>query len=148
MKDSERLKKVIDYLGTNPNRIAKELGLKRSVGLYEILNEKKLKGNETKCVGISKKMADAIVAVYPEILKSFLLTGEGPMTKTEINITRMAAGGVQPKTQIEIEEEMLKKEIAELRDKLLRAEGKTELLEAQGEKKDERIAMLQSFSNC
>jgi plasmid maintenance system antidote protein VapI len=64
LKDSERLKKVLELKGIKPSELAKKLKLPRAQGLYDILNNK---------MAISKKMADKICALYTDIKKEWLL---------------------------------------------------------------------------
>ena len=70
-----RLEKVIKWAGLSVNAFALHIGLKRSENLYQIK-----KGNN----GISRDLADLIIAKYPSISKGWLLTGEGDMLKGEM----------------------------------------------------------------
>jgi len=72
MENWQRLEKVIKWAGMSVNRFALHIGLKRSENLYQIK-----KGNH----GISKELANIISAKYPQISRSWLLTGEGEMLK-------------------------------------------------------------------
>jgi hypothetical protein len=69
------MKELLGELKLNPNEMASILGMKRTQGLYDILNPEKK-------VGISKKMADNICDKFPNINKSYLLAGEGKILKT------------------------------------------------------------------
>jgi hypothetical protein len=64
------LNKVLEDLKMIPADLARELGMKRAQGLYDILNPEK--GN----VGISKNLADKINRAFPQFKRSWLLTGE------------------------------------------------------------------------
>jgi plasmid maintenance system antidote protein VapI len=64
LKDSERLKKVLELKGIKPSELAKKLNLPSAQGLYDILNNK---------MAISKKMADKICSLYTDIKKEWLL---------------------------------------------------------------------------
>lgn len=72
MENWQRLEKVIKWAGMSVNAFALHIGLKRSENLYQIK-----KGNH----GISKELANIISTQYPQISKSWLLTGEGEMLK-------------------------------------------------------------------
>ena len=65
-----RLRAVIEWSGMTPNQFARHIGYRRAETVYRIkrgLN------------GISRNMADTIVAHYPALSKGWLLTGEGQM---------------------------------------------------------------------
>jgi len=72
MENWQRLEKVIKWAGMSVNAFALHIGLKRSENLYQIK-----KGNH----GISKELANIISTKYPQISRSWLLTGEGEMLK-------------------------------------------------------------------
>ena len=74
MENWQRLEKVIKWAGMSVNAFALHIGLKRSENLYQIK-----KGNH----GISKELANIISEKYPQISKSWLLTGEGEMLKED-----------------------------------------------------------------
>jgi DNA-binding XRE family transcriptional regulator len=76
MESNEILEKIILHCNTNYNKLAGDLGLKRSQNLYDIRDGK------TK---ISGKLALKIAQVYPQFNISWLLTGEGEMVKKQIN---------------------------------------------------------------
>lgn len=71
MKPNEILDKVIIYSNLNPKSFSEKLELDRPQAIYDILKGK------TK--SISPAMANKIISVFPEIKKSWLLTGEGDM---------------------------------------------------------------------
>ena len=72
MENWQRLEKVVRWTGMSVNAFALHIGLKRSENLYQIK-----KGNH----GISKELANVISAKYPQISRSWLLTGDGDMLK-------------------------------------------------------------------
>jgi hypothetical protein len=72
MENWQRLEKVVKWAGMSVNAFALHIGLKRSENLYQIK-----KGNH----GISKELANIISTKYPQISRSWLLTGEGEMLK-------------------------------------------------------------------
>ncbi len=72
MENWQRLEKVVKWAGMSVNAFALHIGLKRSENLYQIK-----KGNH----GISKELANIISTKYPQISKSWLLTGDGEMLK-------------------------------------------------------------------
>lgn len=85
MNPSDILNKILTYSELNPKSFSEHIGLDRPQAIYDILNGK------TK--SISQSMASKIVSVFPDIQKSWLLTGEGDMIEeksNEIDIT----GGV------------------------------------------------------
>jgi hypothetical protein len=74
LTDWQRLEKVIKWTGHAINAFAREIGLNRAENLYQIKN-----GNNR----ISRNLADTVVAKYPRVSKSWLLTGEGNMLVEE-----------------------------------------------------------------
>ena len=72
--DWERLKMVLWEKDVNANELAKELG--KSVQTFYCIE--KLPN-----YGISKKLAKAIHARYPDISESWLITGKGSMYENE-----------------------------------------------------------------
>lgn len=70
LSDSQRIERVIRYLGMTMNAFSRSIGLNRSENLYQIKNGKH---------GISKELADQITTRYGDISKAWLLTGEGEM---------------------------------------------------------------------
>ena len=71
----ERLECVIEWANMTTNYFALHIGLTRGENLYHIK-----RGN----YGISHDLADRIVAAFPEIDRTWLLTGVGTMLKSEI----------------------------------------------------------------
>lgn len=74
MNSVERLNKVLEHLGMNPNSFATALGRKRAQGVYDVLNGK---------VEISKKFAKEISTVFPQFNEAWLLVGVGSMLKND-----------------------------------------------------------------
>lgn len=72
------LNSVIDYLGITVNQLSESIGKNRSQWAYDVLNPEKK-------VGISKNIAKLISQKYPQISKSWLLTGEGSMLVDDVN---------------------------------------------------------------
>lgn len=68
MNDSQRLKYLIDLLGLTPYKFAKSLDGYRTEAIYHVL-----RGDN----GLSKKMVDTILKVYPMINMVWLMTGIG-----------------------------------------------------------------------
>jgi hypothetical protein len=68
----ERLEQVISWARLSTNSFAKSIGILRAENLYNIK-----RGN----YGISHDLADRIIATYPEIDRTWLLTGAGSMLK-------------------------------------------------------------------
>lgn len=79
MKDSERLLKVMEYLGFRNNQSSFARSINYSAdSVNKVLKDK---GN------ISKKFANAITTKYPNINEEFLLIGRGEMTDENENIS-------------------------------------------------------------
>lgn len=70
MNNWQRLEQLIKWTGMSTNAFALSIGLKRSENLYQIK-----RGN----FGISKELARLIIAKYPMINRSWLLSGDGDM---------------------------------------------------------------------
>lgn len=70
----ERILKVLDMSGMSINLFASHLGLSRAESLYHIR-----KGD----YGISQDLADRIIACYPNIDRTWLLSGVGNMFKSD-----------------------------------------------------------------
>lgn len=71
MTAKDILEEVLSFTGCTANSFANAIGLTRSQALYDIQNGK------TK--SITQQMADKIVQKFPEIRRSWLITGEGSM---------------------------------------------------------------------
>ena len=71
-----RLIDVIEWLDTTPNHFAVEVGMVRAENIYHIKNME---------FGISTEFADRVVSHYPEISRTWLLTGVGSMLAAEAN---------------------------------------------------------------
>lgn len=63
---------LLNELKMNPKQLSEAIGKNRPQWAYDVLNEEKN-------VGISKNVAELICAKFPQINKSYLLTGEGKM---------------------------------------------------------------------
>jgi predicted nucleic acid-binding Zn-ribbon protein len=126
MKPSEILEKVIVYCNTNYNKLATDLGLKRSQNLYDIRDGK---------TNISPKLAQKITKLYPEITKGWLLTGEGNMLKSDTNVS-VDSSATNAKVV------GLEKEVAELKTYILGLQK--EVQQARGEKEKYRDELLQA----
>lgn len=76
--EKERIIKImnelLEVLGLNTNQLASALGMSRAQAIYDVLNP-------AKKVGISKAMADKICGQFPQISKSYLLTGDGDLIR-------------------------------------------------------------------
>ena len=68
----KRFNELLKELGMNPKQLSDSLGKDRPQWAYDILNE-------NKNVGISKNIAELVCEKFPQINKSWLLTGEGKM---------------------------------------------------------------------
>lgn len=73
MSGADIICKLLINYQLNPKSFSEKIGLDRPQAIYDIQNGK------TK--NISAKMADKIISAFPEIDRSWLLTGEGNMLK-------------------------------------------------------------------
>lgn len=89
-----RLKKVLAYTKTNAATLSHQIGMKQPTGLYHILSG---------FYGISTRIAQAIIKVYPEISFEWLTTGIGNMLH------------VRPTDPIHHKIKLLETQIAELK---------------------------------
>ena len=80
LDDWQRIEKVVRWAGLSVNAFALHIGLHRGENLYQIK-----RGNN----GISKELAELIVARYPEISRAWLVTGEGEMFAGGIAVRSM-----------------------------------------------------------
>lgn len=85
MTSWQRLEQVVKWAGTSTNKFALGIGLKRSENLYQI---------KRGAFGISKELSSLITKKYPQISRSWLITGEGQM------LTGAAAAGIDPETAV------------------------------------------------
>ena len=67
----ERLEKVLEHADASYNSFSKNIGLKRSQNLYDI--------RDGKVKNISFELASLITVKFPEISRTWLLTGDGDM---------------------------------------------------------------------
>ena len=70
---SERINEVLKAHGLNVKTLSERLHYARPQGLYDVAT------GRTK--SISKDLANRIVTAFPEFSRTWLLTGEGPMTQ-------------------------------------------------------------------
>lgn len=81
----QRLEQVVKWAGVSTNKFALNIGLKRSENLYQI---------KRGSFGISKELSSLITKKYPQINRSWLITGDGQM------LTGAAAAGIDPETAV------------------------------------------------
>lgn len=81
----ERLEQVIKWSGMSTNKFAHIIGLKRSENLYQI---------KRGSFGISKELSSLITKKYPQINRSWLITGDGEM------LVGTSAAGIDPEMVI------------------------------------------------
>lgn len=77
----QRLEQVIKWTGLSTNKFAHTVGLKRSENLYQI---------KRGSFGVSKELSSLITKKYPQINRSWLLTGDGQM------MAGVSAAGIDP----------------------------------------------------
>ncbi|MCD8301788.1 MAG: hypothetical protein LUC44_02070 [Prevotellaceae bacterium] len=83
MTASEKIDRLLNYLGINPKVLSERLGYARPQIIYD------LKKGKTK--SISPSLASKITSVFPEISKMWLLTGEGEMLRKRESVKESAA---------------------------------------------------------
>lgn len=71
-------KELLDALEMNPKQLSEAIGKSRPQWAYDVLNEEKN-------VGISKNVAELVCNKFPQINKSYLLTGDGNLLVEESN---------------------------------------------------------------
>ena len=90
MSGADIICKILTHYQLNPKSFSEKIGLERPQAIYDIQSGK------TK--NISAKMADKIISVFPEVDRSWLLTGEGNMLKESTDgqqrIMRLQLSGV------------------------------------------------------
>lgn len=72
---SDVINKLLIYSGLNAKAFADKIGLDRPQAIYDILKGK------TK--SISPSMSNKILSVFPEVSRTWLLTGEGDMLSAD-----------------------------------------------------------------
>ena len=72
----EIVTEVLNYTKMNAKQLSEAIGCSGAGWLYEVLNPNRPNG-------LSKSKAGEIVAAFPEISLSYLLTGEGTLIKTD-----------------------------------------------------------------
>lgn len=72
----EVVTEVLNYTKMNAKQLSEAIGCSGAGWLYEVLNPNRPNG-------LSKSKAGEIVAAFPEISLSYLLTGEGTLIKTD-----------------------------------------------------------------
>lgn len=80
LSPKDRLELIFITYNTNANQLSKDLGKKRSQGIYDVLNGK---------VGISQRLSELIISIYENLNKSWLLTGEGNMFR-DVDVNRIS----------------------------------------------------------
>lgn len=120
MNAQERIAKLLEIYQLNAKVFSEKLGFDRPQVIYDILNGK------TK--GISEKMAIKIISAFPEVNKSWLLSGEGLEVHTMVLSPEKEAPAERPLT---LEEQLSEAmgiiaqqtiEIQRLKEKLARYE--------------------------
>ena len=85
MDGSYIINNILEYSGLNPKSFSEKIGLDRPQAIYDI--------QKGKTKNISPNMADKIVSAFPEINRTWLLTGEGEMLNPTPGITQHQNGG-------------------------------------------------------
>ncbi len=74
----EIISKLLNYSELNAKQFAEKIGLERPQAIYDI--------QKGKTKSISPSMANKILSAFPELNKSWLLSGEGNMLKNNVNV--------------------------------------------------------------
>ena len=74
----EIISKLLNYSELNAKQFAEKIGLERPQAIYDI--------QKGKTKSISQNMANKILSAFPELNKSWLLSGEGNMLKNNVNV--------------------------------------------------------------
>ena len=124
MSDSERIKKVLEWLNMKPSAFARAIGLGKPDGIYHILNGRN---------GISDTMSEKILSAYPEISRAWIILGEGNMfnNQSSLNLEEPISDyNTINQKQIDMDATFLKEYFDALRR---RDEQISELIRQQGE---------------
>lgn len=70
------IQEILVYTGKNAKQFSDSIGKDRPQWLYDVMNPEKV-------TGLSSRMVDMICETYPEFSRSYLLTGEGTLIKTD-----------------------------------------------------------------
>jgi hypothetical protein len=70
------IQEILVYTGKNAKQFSDSIGKDRPQWLYDVINPEKV-------TGLSSRMVDMICETYPEFSRSYLLTGEGTLIKTD-----------------------------------------------------------------
>ena len=147
----EIISKLLNYSELNAKQFAEKIGLERPQAIYDI--------QKGKTKSISQNMANKILSAFPELNKSWLLSGEGNMLKNNVNVGGENTGVVvngdntnspidnrhyysdSPdvlKAQIELLDERIKEKDAQIKEKDAQIKEK----DAQIKEKDAQIKQL------
>gem|GEM_PF-1118846 len=147
----EIISKLLNYSELNAKQFAEKIGLERPQAIYDI--------QKGKTKSISPSMANKILSAFPELNKSWLLSGEGNMLKNNVNVggdnTGVVVNGDNTnspidnrhyysdspdvlKAQIELLDERIKEKDAQIKEKDAQIKEK----DAQIKEKDAQIKQL------
>lgn len=76
MTGADIINKLLEYYNLNSRAFAHKIGLKNAQAIYDI--------QRGKTKSISPKIADRIISCFPNINRSWLLSGEGEMLKGDV----------------------------------------------------------------
>ena len=74
LSDAQRIQNLLEYTRLNGKNFAIRIGLSHPDSIYHILRGRN---------GISDKMAERIIMAFPEVNRSWLLSGEGEMLQDQ-----------------------------------------------------------------
>ena len=77
MTSKEIIDKILQIKGLNTKSFSEKIGLERPQAIYDI--------QKGKTKTISTQLSNKILSAFPDINRTWLLTGEGPEIKEEIN---------------------------------------------------------------
>lgn len=70
------IQEILVYTGKKAKQFSDSIGKDRPQWIYDVMNPEKV-------TGLSSRMVDMICETYPEFSRSYLLTGEGTLIKTD-----------------------------------------------------------------
>lgn len=123
MKGAYVLNKLLEYSKLNGKSFSEKIGLIRPQAIYDIQNGK--------TQNISVSMANKIISAFPEVNKSWLLTGEGPMLNTEPKISSSDKESINLKNNEEMTNNMLVSMLYDANQRIKRLEAEIEELKQQ-----------------
>ena len=140
----EIISKLLNYSELNAKQFAEKIGLERPQAIYDI--------QKGKTKSISPSMANKILSAFPELNKSWLLSGEGNMLKNNVNVggdnTGVVVNGDNTNSPIDNRHyysdspDVLKAQIELLDERIKEKDAQIKEKDAQIKEKDAQIKQL------